>query len=169
MLKALAAGGATAAAALLPERWISPVVEVGVLPAHAQTSLAAFNLTCGAAGASVPQDGVITAIQVEVPPIYPGHAELVCTVTTSDSRYPASAFNTLTTQVTPVGVAAYPDFALPLETGSPAIAEGSVITFTIAFANPSAFGHDSCSTTVTVSAPTGKTNLAALGQPRWRK
>jgi hypothetical protein len=39
LLKALAAGGgALAGAALLPGRWVKPVVEVGVLPAHAQTS-----------------------------------------------------------------------------------------------------------------------------------
>ncbi len=39
VLKALAAiGGAAAASALLPEKWIEPVVEAGVLPAHAQSS-----------------------------------------------------------------------------------------------------------------------------------
>ncbi len=39
LLKALAAGGgAMAGAALLPGRWAKPVVEVGVLPAHAQVS-----------------------------------------------------------------------------------------------------------------------------------
>jgi hypothetical protein len=39
LLKALAAGGgAFAGAALLPGQWVKPVVEVGVLPAHAQTS-----------------------------------------------------------------------------------------------------------------------------------
>jgi hypothetical protein len=38
-LKALAAmGGAAAASALLPEKWVKPVVEAGVLPAHAQSS-----------------------------------------------------------------------------------------------------------------------------------
>jgi len=42
LLKALAAGGgAVAGAALLPGQWLTPVVEVGVLPAHAQTSGAA--------------------------------------------------------------------------------------------------------------------------------
>jgi hypothetical protein len=39
VLKALAAiGGAAAASALLPERWVKPVVEAGVLPAHAQST-----------------------------------------------------------------------------------------------------------------------------------
>jgi hypothetical protein len=39
LLKALTAtGGAVTAAALLPGKWTRPVVEVGLLPAHAQTS-----------------------------------------------------------------------------------------------------------------------------------
>ncbi len=39
VLKALAAiGGAAAASALLPEMWVRPVVEAGVVPAHAQSS-----------------------------------------------------------------------------------------------------------------------------------
>ena len=38
-LKALAAiGGAAAASALLPEKWVQPVVEAGIVPAHAQSS-----------------------------------------------------------------------------------------------------------------------------------
>jgi hypothetical protein len=42
LLKALAAsGGALAAAALLPGKWARPLVEAGVLPAHAQGSLCA--------------------------------------------------------------------------------------------------------------------------------
>lgn len=42
LLKALvAAGGATAALTALPGKWFKPVVEVGVLPAHAQTSAGA--------------------------------------------------------------------------------------------------------------------------------
>ena len=39
LLKALAAtGGAITATTMLPEKWTQPVVDVGVLPAHAQTS-----------------------------------------------------------------------------------------------------------------------------------
>jgi len=39
LLKALAAtGGAVTAASILPGKWIKPVIEAGVLPAHAQTS-----------------------------------------------------------------------------------------------------------------------------------
>ena len=40
VLKALATvGGAAAASALLPEKWVQPVVEAGVVPVHAQSSL----------------------------------------------------------------------------------------------------------------------------------
>ena len=40
LLKAIAAtGGAVAASSLLPGEWAKPVVEVGVLPAHAQVSV----------------------------------------------------------------------------------------------------------------------------------
>jgi hypothetical protein len=40
VLKALATvGGAAAASALLPEKWVQPVVEAGIVPAHAQSSL----------------------------------------------------------------------------------------------------------------------------------
>ncbi len=40
VLKALAAiGGAAAASSFLPEKWVKPVVEMGVLPAHAQSSV----------------------------------------------------------------------------------------------------------------------------------
>lgn len=39
LLKIIAvAGGATAASTMLPNKWAKPVVEVGVLPAHAQVS-----------------------------------------------------------------------------------------------------------------------------------
>ena len=46
LLKALgAAGGALAAAAFLPGKWAKPVVEAGVMPAHAQSSaLSIFSL-----------------------------------------------------------------------------------------------------------------------------
>lgn len=48
LLKTLAAaGGALAAAAMLPGKWIKPVVQAGVLPAHAQATdgLEIFNLS----------------------------------------------------------------------------------------------------------------------------
>lgn len=44
LLKALAAaGGAVTTASLLPGQWAKPVVEAGVLPAHAQTSVLAIS------------------------------------------------------------------------------------------------------------------------------
>ena len=38
LVRALVASGLAAAGSMLPNRWSSPVVEVGVLPAHAQVS-----------------------------------------------------------------------------------------------------------------------------------
>ena len=46
LLKALAAAsGAIAASSLLPEKWSSPALEVGVLPAHAQVSEEPISIT----------------------------------------------------------------------------------------------------------------------------
>ena len=46
LLKAIAAtGGAVAVSTVLPGEWAEPVVEVGVLPAHAQVSVA-FSMLC---------------------------------------------------------------------------------------------------------------------------
>jgi len=48
LLKLLAAGGGAALLATLPHKWLAPVVEVGVLPAHAKLSTKTavpFNLT----------------------------------------------------------------------------------------------------------------------------
>jgi hypothetical protein len=56
LLKALAAAGGAIAASLLPGEWAKPVVEVGVLPAHAQvTGPAVYRIAC----ASDPLDGDI--------------------------------------------------------------------------------------------------------------
>jgi hypothetical protein len=56
LLKAIAAtGGAVAAASLLPGEWAKPVVEVGVLPAHAQVSVA-YSMLCD----SFPGGGDVT-------------------------------------------------------------------------------------------------------------
>jgi len=50
LLKAMIAGsGAVAASTMLPDQWVKPVVEVGVLPAHAQASqapLLEYGLNC---------------------------------------------------------------------------------------------------------------------------
>lgn len=51
VLKALAAGsGALAAAAFLPGRWAKPLVQTGVLPAHAQSSRCAISLAIDGIG-----------------------------------------------------------------------------------------------------------------------
>lgn len=47
LLKAMvASSGAVAASMILPDQWVKPVVEVGVLPAHAQTSSLEYGLNC---------------------------------------------------------------------------------------------------------------------------
>ena len=62
LLKALAAaGGAIAASTLLPSQWIKPVVEVGVLPVHAQGSVVVPPPTYSAACDSTPGGGDITS------------------------------------------------------------------------------------------------------------
>jgi hypothetical protein len=42
-----ASGGALVASTMLPNRWSKPVVDVGVLPAHAQISQVGYLLACG--------------------------------------------------------------------------------------------------------------------------
>ncbi len=44
LLKALAVGGAATAVSLVPGEWVKPVIEAGVLPAHAQASPLNFTL-----------------------------------------------------------------------------------------------------------------------------
>ncbi len=57
LLKALTAAGGAIAASLLPGEWAKPVVEVGVLPAHAQvTGQTVYRIDCD----STPPSGVIT-------------------------------------------------------------------------------------------------------------
>ncbi len=70
LLKAIAAtGGAVAASSLLPGEWAKPVVEVGVLPAHAQVSEgggpASFIALCATfpSGGNVAQTSTITNIR----------------------------------------------------------------------------------------------------------
>jgi hypothetical protein len=59
LLKVLAAaGGAVAASSLLPGEWAKPVVEVGVLPAHAQVSGVLLSITT-CSTAPIPPDEVI--------------------------------------------------------------------------------------------------------------
>jgi len=57
-LKALAAGGALGSASLLPERWLKPVIEAVVLPAHAALSIPeiATYTALGAVGIQVTQN-----------------------------------------------------------------------------------------------------------------
>lgn len=47
MLKGIALGGGAIVTASLPEKWIKPVVDFMVVPAHAQTSCTAASITAG--------------------------------------------------------------------------------------------------------------------------
>lgn len=59
LLKALAAtGGAVTAASMLPGKWAKPVIEAGVLPAHAQGSAFLINVANTQNGQGV--DGITT-------------------------------------------------------------------------------------------------------------
>ena len=64
---AAAAAGGLGAGAFLPARWMKPVVESGVLPAHAQTSLAACTLEGPLFSPGINDDGshMILGIHVE--------------------------------------------------------------------------------------------------------
>ena len=69
LLKAMAAtGGAVSASSLLPGKWVKPVVEAGVLPAHAQVTPEPpeYSVLCDSTpggGDLILTDGYITNIQ----------------------------------------------------------------------------------------------------------
>jgi hypothetical protein len=67
LLKILSAGGgALAASAFLPAKWVKPLIKVGVLPAHAQASM----YTITATGAT--NDGMDVTLTVTISPAIPG-------------------------------------------------------------------------------------------------
>lgn len=67
-MKILAAAGGATALANLPSKWTKPILDAGVLPAHAQTSVVA-GVTCGADASFAATDvsTVITASITLVP------------------------------------------------------------------------------------------------------
>ena len=52
LIKLLLASGATVVVAFLPTKWIKPALQVGVLPAHAQTSGGSSTGATGTTGAT---------------------------------------------------------------------------------------------------------------------
>ncbi|GAB4425848.1 MAG: hypothetical protein Kow0031_05510 [Anaerolineae bacterium] len=77
LLKALAAtGGAITAATVLPGEWSKPVVEAGVLPAHAQSSLFTLNARITNSGGAVTVTGGpsfdLLEVEVQVSPATAG-------------------------------------------------------------------------------------------------
>lgn len=168
----LISGGSAVTLGVLPATWATPVVETATLPPHAQASATAFNLSCqaetGFVGRRVPQNGQISQIKVNVPPIYPYNAELHCRVTTDDPHHPSDQFQTLSAFKGDDG-AVYPPFDLLTEVNTPPIAVGSTITFTVSFADQATFLDDFCSTTITVGQSLRQPRVAAVGKSIWRK
>jgi len=158
---------------IVPLAWTTPIVEAATLPPHAQASRNMFDLSCQADGGlknqRVAQDGQITNIKVYIPPIYPYNVELYCRVTTSDPRYRAKQFQTLSAFKKDDDGVVYPTFDLLAEVNDPVIAVGSTITFTVTFADQEQFLDDSCSTTITVVEPTGRRKTTNQKSPQWRK
>jgi hypothetical protein len=66
VLKSIArGGGAVAAAKALPERWLKPVVESVLLPAHAQTSGCASGITASSSGSVNSFSRIVVIVDVE--------------------------------------------------------------------------------------------------------
>ncbi len=120
LLKAIAAtGGAVAASTLLPGEWAKPVVEVGVLPAHAQTSVA-YSMIC----ASFPGGGDVTVNDNIIQDIEPRLAivsgsgqlgDISATMTARASEGPLPIFNPALPQTTttlPSGAAVFPNLTV---------------------------------------------------------
>jgi hypothetical protein len=124
LLKAIAAtGGAVAASSLLPGEWAKPVVEVGVLPAHAQVSVA-YSMLCD----SEPGGGDISLTDFMITQIQPrlavvsgsGPLEgISATMTARASQGPLPIFNPTLPQSSTTdssGRAIFPDLTV---TGQP--------------------------------------------------
>jgi len=89
LLKALAAtGGAVTAASMLPGKWAKPVIEAGVLPAHAQASNFLINVANTQNGQAI---GGITTTGME-----PLWDELIVTVQVTPAQAGISITDTVT-------------------------------------------------------------------------
>lgn len=89
LLKALAAtGGAVTTASLLPGKWAKPVIEAGVLPAHAQGSAFLINVTNTQNGPAI---GGITTTAAE-----PSPDQLIVTVQVTPAQAGISITDTVT-------------------------------------------------------------------------
>ena len=101
LLKALAGTGVVATSTLLPERWTTPVVEMGMLPAHAQTSPTATPIpTTTPTGTPTPTDTpTITPTPTNTPTPTPTpiiYAITACSVTDAQGAT-IGPFSTLAT------------------------------------------------------------------------
>jgi hypothetical protein len=167
LLKALAAtGGAAAAASLLPGKWAKPVIEAGVLPAHAQVSPGprpteqpteepqparviacyAFN---AAGGVAIYPDSII-ATYAEIQPNEPIQVRRTITVQGQPSPFVYEG-------VASVTAGQYARFDTPdfdLSALSPPVQPGvDVITILYEIIDPAYQGVDTCVRFVTITEP----------------
>jgi hypothetical protein len=165
LLKTLiATGGAVTASTLLPGKWSRPVVEVGVLPAHAQASAPTLTPTptstprppyaiIGCYAYNAAGGGIITPTDViqayaEIAPATAG-VQLRRTITLHESTHPQNGVIATDTGSTDAsGVFQPPDF--DLNTLSPAISTGNDrLTVLWEFVNP-ADGTNTCENLIDV-------------------
>ena len=168
LLKVLAAtGGAVAATTLLPSKWAKPIVEVGVLPVHAQattvpaptpipptaTPIMAAIIGCyalnAAGGGSIGPTDTIRAYADITHPIDPGGIQLRRTIILNDPLHPLNGIIDQVTGPTDASGRFQPsDF--DLNTISPAVSQGvDRLTLLWEFVNP-ADGTNDCRNSIDI-------------------
>ncbi len=127
-----AAGGSMAASAMLPGKWVKPVMRAGVLPVHAQTSspVAAPYRIVDSTAEQEPQDGCFLNLSVTISPADDGIEMQVVILDPADER---------TETITATTIAGVATFTSQMCTGA------STTTVTFSFVNPVL-----CSTTCSV-------------------
>jgi hypothetical protein len=144
LLKTLAVtGGVAAASTMLPNKWAKPVVQVGVLPAHAQVSLT-FLIACSGNGGGSAVDRVqqgtrIRGIVAECSPTPPA-GTLIGVDVDADPEPLGGEDWYKEWPTSDDGVAYFPFFRVPRDAPI-----GTVLTFTFSFVDQDEFGEATCS------------------------
>jgi hypothetical protein len=127
LLKVIAAaGGTAAAAAVLPDRWLKPMIQIGATPAHAQTSVSRPVIL-----------GLTVGFAVLTPPPAAGVKRLVMLRATFGYEDPLEELDdtaTLSATLDPCGAIVYQD--KPLQDLSSYLREGDAGSGTIGFDFP---------------------------------
>ncbi len=164
LLKALiAAGGAVSASTLLPGEWARPLVEVGVLPAHAQASavptdtptptprptyaiIGCYALNAAGGGAIGPTDTLETRAEIAPPT---SGIQLRRTITLHEATHPQNGvIDTVDGLTNALGILQPSNF--DLSTLSPAISSGvERITILWEFVDPND-GSNTCQNNVDI-------------------